>query len=115
VVAFEDCERVGEGAAERVRVARPVAPRENVRAAGADLAAGATALDAGRELSPHDLALAAALGGGTLVVGRRPRVAIVLDRRRAARRRRSAPPRRDPGQQRAAASRSGRGGRESWS
>jgi molybdopterin molybdotransferase len=77
VVAFEDCERVGEGAAERLRLARPVTRRENVRDAGADLAAGATALEAGRELSPHDLALAAALGGGTLVVGRRPRVAIV--------------------------------------
>jgi molybdopterin molybdotransferase len=61
----------------RVRVTRPAPVGEHVRLAGADLAAGALALGAGRSLSPHDLALLAAIGSAEVEVGRRPRVAIL--------------------------------------
>ena len=61
----------------RVRVANPVAPGENVREAGLDLAAGAIAIEAGRAVTPHDLALLAALGVSRPSVGRRPHVAIL--------------------------------------
>ncbi len=61
--------------AERVRIARPARPRENVREAGLDLAAGAVALEEGRELSAHDLALLASLGEARIAVGPRVRAA----------------------------------------
>lgn len=78
VVPFEDGERLGgDGAPERVRVSRPAAPGDFVRPAGADLAAGACALEDGRELSAHDLALLAALGVGRVSVGPRPRAAVL--------------------------------------
>jgi molybdopterin molybdotransferase len=48
----------------------------NSRDAGEDIAAGATALHAGRRLGPADIALAAALGFTTLPV--RPRVKVAL-------------------------------------
>ena len=64
-------------AAERVRVTDPVAPGENVREAGLDLAAGAVAIEAGRAVTPHDLALLASLGVTRPAVGRRPHVAII--------------------------------------
>src|SRR5439155_19527205 len=87
VVPFEDSERIGgpgEGAPpghpdplERARFVRPMRPGENVREAGADLAAGDLALEEGRDLSPHDLALLAGLGVARLRVGPRPRAATV--------------------------------------
>ncbi len=61
---------------ERVLVKRACAPGENVRDAGLDLAAGAVAIEAGRALTPHDLALLAALGVARPTVGRRPHVAV---------------------------------------
>lgn len=76
VVPFEDAERL-EGAHERARFVRPAGAGANVRAAGADLAAGETALAEGRELSAHDLALAAALGFDRVPVGARPRAAVL--------------------------------------
>lgn len=48
----------------------------NTRRRGEDVALGAVALPAGRRLRPQDLALAAALGIGTVTVARRPRVAL---------------------------------------
>src|SRR5271170_3806752 len=48
----------------------------NVRAAGEDIAAGATALPAGRRLRPQDIALAAALGLSRIEARRRNRVAV---------------------------------------
>jgi len=81
VIAFEDAGAPEPGgtqaAAERVRFTRPARERENVRPAGADLAAGAVALEAGRELSAHDIALLAALGHAEVPVGARPAVAIL--------------------------------------
>jgi len=63
--------------AERVAIARSCAPGEHVRDAGLDLASGEVALEAGRALTPHDLALLAALGESRPLVGGRPRVAVV--------------------------------------
>jgi molybdopterin molybdotransferase len=65
------------GAGERVRVARPVRSGENVRDAGLDLAEGAVAIEAGRAVTPHDLALLVSLGVTRPSVGRRPHVAIL--------------------------------------
>jgi molybdopterin molybdotransferase len=76
VMAFEDVERI-EGAEERVRIRRPARPGENIRSSGRDLEAGALALEAGRQLSAHDLALLASLGLASPLVGRQPRVAIL--------------------------------------
>jgi molybdopterin molybdotransferase len=75
VIPFEDAE--GLEAPARVRVGVPAARGDCVRPAGADLAAGATVLVAGHELSPHDLALLAALGFAEIAVGARPAVAIL--------------------------------------
>jgi molybdopterin molybdotransferase len=77
VVPFEECERSSFGTLERVRFTRPVARGANVRDAGADLSIGDEALTAGREISPHDIALLAALGRHRIPVGARPRVAIL--------------------------------------
>lgn len=59
------------------RFVRTPSPGEHVREAGADLAADAVALEAGRELSAHDLALLGALGYAELSVGPRPRIAVL--------------------------------------
>jgi molybdopterin molybdotransferase len=55
----------------------PVALGDHVRAPGGDFAAGEIVLRAGRRLSARDVALAAAADHPTLVVHRRPRVAIL--------------------------------------
>jgi molybdopterin molybdotransferase len=75
VIPFEHAE--GLQAPARVRVAAPVPAGDCVRPVAADLAAGATVLTAGHELSAHDLALLAALGFAELPVGARPAVAIL--------------------------------------
>jgi len=77
VVPVEELDAPGDTAADHVRVASPSRPGRNLRDAGADLRTGETALAAGRELSAHDLGLAAALGASRLAVGRRPRVAVI--------------------------------------
>jgi molybdopterin molybdotransferase len=53
------------------------APGANVRRAGEDIAPGALAVAAGAELGPGEIGLLAALGFPEVVVGRRPRVAIL--------------------------------------
>jgi molybdenum cofactor synthesis domain-containing protein len=78
VVPFEHGERGRNGAgAETARITVPAEVGENVRGAGEDVAAGEVVLADGRELSPHDLALAAALGRAELAVGPAPRVAVL--------------------------------------
>ncbi len=71
-----DVVRAAPGA-ERVVITRASSPGEHVRDAGRDLAEGAVALEAGRALTPHDLALLAALGEVHPTVGRRPHVAVI--------------------------------------
>jgi molybdopterin molybdotransferase len=76
IVPFEDATRSGAGGDERCEVRRAPAAGEHVREAGADVARGSTVLAAGRQLTPHDLALAAALGMPRLAVSPRIRVAL---------------------------------------
>lgn len=64
-----------EALGERVRIAAGTARGENVRAAGEDIARGATVLPRGRRLMPADIGLAASLGCGELEVVRPLRVA----------------------------------------
>lgn len=75
VVPFEDAEGLEEPA--RVSIGAPVVSGDCVRPAAADLAAGATVLEAGHEVSAHDLALLAALGFAQIPVGAQPSVAIL--------------------------------------
>jgi hypothetical protein len=78
VIPVEELEFMrGPNNEEQVRVRRAPNAGENVREAGMDLAAGAVALGAGHPLSPHDLALLAALGVAEPTVGRQPRVAVI--------------------------------------
>ena len=76
IVPFEDAVRTGTGGDEHCEVRRAPAPGEHVREPGADVARGATVIPAGRQLSPQDLALAAALGPPKLAVSPRIRVAL---------------------------------------
>jgi molybdopterin molybdotransferase len=74
VVPIEDLAMLD---ATRVRVGRAIRVDENVRQAGLDIGAGTEALPAGRELSPHDLGLLAALGEAHVAVGRRPQAVVI--------------------------------------
>lgn len=72
VIAQEDAERQGD------TVTLPVSkPGKFVRGRGLDFAAGKSLLEPGRRLSARDLALAAAMDHGKVLVSRRPRVAII--------------------------------------
>jgi molybdopterin molybdotransferase len=78
VIPVEEVEFLpGSAGEEQVRVQRPAAPGENIRGMGLDLPAGAMAVEAGRPLTPHDLALLAALGEARVSVGGRARVAVI--------------------------------------
>ncbi len=61
----------------RVRILAEVAPQQNVRAAGSDVPAGETVLNAGTVLAPQQLMLLAGLGVPEVEVARRPRVAVL--------------------------------------
>ena len=76
VVLDEDV-RVGAG---RIAFHGPLKRGANTRKAGEDVAQGDMALQAGRVLTPADLALAAAVGHGALVVRKRLRVCDSVDR-----------------------------------
>lgn len=81
IVPFEEAERVAGDvnakSGECCVLRRPARAGDHVRAAGADIAAGDVAVERGRELSPHDLALLASLGVATVTVSRAPRVAVL--------------------------------------
>ena len=62
---------------DAVSVYRPVAPGENVMAAGADIAAGTPALRAGAIVTPRVVGLLAAMGIDEVRVRARPRVGII--------------------------------------
>jgi molybdenum cofactor synthesis domain-containing protein len=70
----EETER-GDG--DEVRVFTPVYPRQHVGRRGADIAAGATVLQAGEVLTPSRVGALAAIGATTVEVFARPRVAIL--------------------------------------
>ena len=79
VVQVEHTQRVGDGAAfpHEIEVLRAVAVGQHVIQVGEDVAAGAEVLPAGHRLRPQDLGGLLALGLTTVVVARRPRVAIL--------------------------------------
>ena len=82
VVPVEETEGPeGEGifarVGERIRLAGPVAPGSHVRPKGEDVRAGAVAIPAGSVCRSAEIAMAASVGRATLLVHRRPRVAIV--------------------------------------
>ena len=80
VVPLEDAVASPEAtpaATATARFARVAATGANVREAGRDLETGALALEDGRELSPHDLALLASLGLARIPAGPRPRVVVL--------------------------------------
>lgn len=61
----------------RIRVDAPVAPGEDVRFAGEDLAADALVLEPGHRVAAHEVALIAAAGHASAFCHRPPRLAIV--------------------------------------
>jgi molybdopterin molybdotransferase len=73
IVIQEDVRREGE----RIAIAAPVAPGDNLRVAGLDFRDGEALIPAGRRLTPRDVALAAAGNHVGLTVRRRARVAIL--------------------------------------
>jgi molybdopterin molybdotransferase len=73
VVRQEDTARDGEDVLIEVATALGT----SVRSRGADMRAGATVLRPGLELTSIDIAVAAALGNAHLMVGARPRVAVL--------------------------------------
>jgi molybdopterin molybdotransferase len=78
VIPFEDVTRENlDTPEERVRIGGTAEPGQNVREAGRDVFENERVFEAGRELSPWDLALLASLGEARLLVGPRPR-AVVL-------------------------------------
>ncbi|MBN2248486.1 MAG: molybdopterin molybdotransferase MoeA [Coriobacteriia bacterium] len=60
-----------------VEVLRPVTPGENIRSRGEEVREGEAVLLAGETIGPAAIGLAASVGHDTLLVRRRPRVAIV--------------------------------------
>jgi molybdopterin molybdotransferase len=72
VVMQEQCEADGDA----VRVNVVPEPGQWIRRRGEDVAVGAEVLAAGTRLAAASLGMAAAVGAGTLQVGRRPRVAL---------------------------------------
>jgi molybdopterin molybdotransferase len=64
--------------AGRVRVREPVAPRQNVGAAGEDIRAGDRVLRVGRRLRAQDAGLLASIGASPVPCVRRPRVALLV-------------------------------------
>ena len=73
VVIQENTERDGA----RVIVREGTPDRGHVRHTGFDFRAGEILLQAGRRLGPREVALAAAMGHGTVPVRRAPRVAVI--------------------------------------
>lgn len=78
IVPFEEAERLPyeDQHDERCIIRRASRLGDHVRAAGADIAAGAVVAAKGRELTAYDLALLASLGVAHVNVGRVPRVAV---------------------------------------
>lgn len=73
VVMVEYTHREGE----KVKIYRPVAPGENIMAAGSDIMRGELVLRAGTRLSPRETGVLAALGITRVPVYRKPRVALI--------------------------------------
>jgi molybdopterin molybdotransferase len=75
VAMVEDTEALDDG--RRVRILRTVEPGSAVRPAGDDVQVGEEVLAAGVELRAAHLGVLASIGASTVVVHRRPRVAVL--------------------------------------
>jgi len=75
VVMQEDCETVA-GASAAIRVMKLPQPGQWIRGGGEDVTRGAVVLTKGELLTPAGIGLAAGIGMNTLLVARRPRVAL---------------------------------------
>ena len=74
IVPIEDTRQDGEGSVLFLAAPRP---GQHVRHAGEDLESGKVMLPPGRRLRPVDIAACAAVGGSSVWVRRRPRVAVL--------------------------------------
>jgi len=80
VVRFEETNEPGSAGRSRqesVLVYRPARPFDNVREAGEDITCGAPIAYRGHELRPADLGLIASVGEPSVLVHRRPQVAVL--------------------------------------
>ncbi|MBI4840975.1 MAG: molybdenum cofactor biosynthesis protein, partial [candidate division NC10 bacterium] len=78
VVQVEDTELEGDPAqAEKVKIYKPVYPRQNVLPQGEDIQAGLEVLRAGTRLDPSKIGVLAALGIAQVPVLARPSVAVI--------------------------------------
>ncbi len=73
VVIQEDCDATDSGAI----VKTTVRPGDNIRPNGQDIKQGSVLFEAGHRLRPQDLGLLASTGIAEVVVGRKPRVAVI--------------------------------------
>ena len=79
VVPVEDCTvlaRDGEGRPTSIALSHAPQPRQHVRHAGEDVAAGQCVLEAGARLGEEALLVLRGIGIGTVAVRRRPRLAL---------------------------------------
>jgi molybdopterin molybdotransferase len=76
-VVMQEDTRAEDAAEARVAVLDPVKPWENVRFRGEDVRAGENVVADGDELSIGHVSLLAALGFGSVIVSRRPRVGLL--------------------------------------
>lgn len=74
VIMQEDIERSGA----TIHINHRPAPGLNIRRAGSEMAAGATAVAQGQRLGPRQIAACAAAGAGNVLVRRRLRVALLV-------------------------------------
>ncbi len=70
-------ERDAAGRPSRIRLAADVAPGDNVRLRGEDIASGAAVMAAGTRIDPAGLMVLASLGIESVQVRRRPRIAVI--------------------------------------
>lgn len=78
VVQVEDTELEGDpGHAEKVKIYKPVYPRQNVSPQGEDIRAGREVLSAGTRLDPSKIGVLAALGITQVPVFAKPTVAVI--------------------------------------
>lgn len=77
VVQVEDTELEEPGQADKVKIYKPVYPRQNVSPQGEDIQAGREILAAGTRLDPSKIGVLAALGLTRIPVFARPAVAVI--------------------------------------
>ncbi len=77
IVKFEDTDQSGGGGSSEVGILAEVAPGQEIRRAGEDIAKGALVLEEGTLIRPAEVGVLASLGRSSVKVIRRPVVAIL--------------------------------------